>query len=108
MLRRHIVLLIAPPWCFLRRAGYELALGFTFSLPSFQDGVNSITAERWRDACGKAEKIEKFYWERDQLTDRITDQFVINLEVESDDDLEEEKGEDKDNEEYTAPFLDCE
>ena len=45
MLRRHIVLLIAirlsdgdvktwqPPWCFSRRAGYEPAPGFTFSLP---------------------------------------------------------------------------
>ena len=66
-------------------------------LQVFQDGVNSVTAERWRDACGKAEKIEKFYWERDQLTDRIIEQFVINLEVESDDDLDEEKGEDKDN-----------
>ena len=31
-------------------------------LQVFQDGVNSITAERWRDACGKAEKTEKFYW----------------------------------------------
>ena len=78
-------------------------------LQVFQDGVNSVTSERCQDACGKAEKIEKFYWERDQLTDRITDQFVINLEVESEeDDLEDEKGEDKDNEEYTAPSLDCE
>ena len=78
-------------------------------LQVFQDGVNSVTAERCRDACGKAEKIENFYWERDQLTDRITDQFVINLEVESEeDDLEEEKGEDTDNEEYTAPSLDRE
>ena len=25
-------------------------------LQVFQDGVNSVTAERWRDACGKAEK----------------------------------------------------
>ena len=45
MLRRHIVLLIAirpsdgdvkpggPPWCFSRKAGYEAAPGFTFSLP---------------------------------------------------------------------------
>ena len=74
-------------------------------LQVFQDGANSITAERWRDACGKAEKTEKFYWERDQLTDPIT----INLEVESDeDDLEEEKKEDKNNEKYIAPFLDCE
>ena len=35
MLRQHVVLLITirPPWCFLRRAGYEPAPGFTFSLP---------------------------------------------------------------------------
>ena len=40
----------------------------------------------------RQKKTEKFYWERDQLTDRITNQFTINLEVESDeDDLEEEK-----------------
>ena len=43
MLRRHIVLLVSdssvrwgryawrPPWCFLRRAGYDSAPGFIFS-----------------------------------------------------------------------------
>ena len=92
---------------FVRKRNTKFNIGHLLQV--FQDGVNSITAERWRDACGKAEKTEKFYWERDQLTDRITNQFSINLEVESDEvDLEEEKKEVKNNEENTAPFLDCE
>ena len=57
-LRRHIVLLIAirpldgnvkpggPPWCFSRRAGYELAPGFTFSLPYIIIPHNTITLHK--------------------------------------------------------------
>ena len=35
-----------PPWCFSRRAGYELALGFTFSLPFIIIPHNTITLHK--------------------------------------------------------------
>ena len=48
MLRRHIVLLIAwrPPLCSSRRADYDSAPGFTFSLPIIIIPHNKITLHK--------------------------------------------------------------
>ena len=35
-----------PPWCFLRRSGYEPAPGFTFSLPFIIIPYNTITLHK--------------------------------------------------------------
>ena len=85
---------------FVRKRNTKFTMGHL--LQTFKDGVDSITSERWKDACIHAGKLENFYWKRDQLTDRITDQFIIRIGPDSDDkDFDEE-------EESTIPSLDSE
>ena len=55
------------------------------------------------DACRHARKRETFYWERDQLMDRITDQFMIIIGPDRSDEEEEHEGEEEEDETNEAP-----
>ncbi|KAJ9574815.1 hypothetical protein L9F63_008014, partial [Diploptera punctata] len=50
----------------------------------------SVNVENWRKACHHAYKREEFYWERDQLMDKLSDGFVSNLVDDSDDSSDSE------------------
>ena len=51
----------------------------------FEKAIDSVSVQNWRDVCRHAQERETFYWERDQLMDRLYDRFIINLENDSDD-----------------------
>lgn len=49
----------------------------------FEKAISLVTVQNWIKACGHVYEREEFYWERDQLMDKLSDRLIINLEEDS-------------------------